>query len=203
MEHTTKIAEAKPFTIWSVEQPANLVVDGKLHTGEDRISSWRAEIEMSSSSLSTKDEYSKSQDRKYSNRKCHENCGCIAHNKWWLLRDSDVYAESISVAAQRIVMKSQRLAVSFLLILDKNSSMLNKNVMNSTGKAREGFLLGYSLKDICCDVKTERVMSTDGGECMGSVSTHEGNSTVTILTIGGLSGWRLVAFKWRQLDITL
>ena len=93
------------------------------------------------------------------------------------------------MAAQRIVMKSQRLAVSFLLILDKNSSMLNKNVMSSTGKAREGFLLGYSLKDnICCDVKTERVMSTDGGECMGSVSTHEGNSTVTVLTIGGLSG---------------
>ena len=61
------------------------------------------------------------------------------------------------------------------------------NIMNSTGKAREGFLLGYSLKDICCDVKTERVMSTDGGECMGSVSTHEGNSTVTILTIGGFA----------------
>ena len=39
--------------------------------------------------------------------------------------------------------------------------MLDKdqfNVMNSTGKAREGFLLGYSLKDICCDVKTEHVI---------------------------------------------
>ena len=39
--------------------------------------------------------------------------------------------------------------------------MLDKdqfNVMNSTGKAREGFLLGSSLKDICCDVKTEHVI---------------------------------------------
>ena len=32
------------------------------------------------------------------------------------------------------------------------------NVVNSTGKAREGFLLGSSLKDICCDVKTEHVI---------------------------------------------
>ena len=59
--------------------------------------------------------------------------------------------------------------------------------MNSTGRARE-FLLSYSLKDdISCNSKTDRVMSTDGGEYLGSVSTHEGNSTVTILTIGGLS----------------
>ena len=56
MEHTTKIAEAKLSIISSIGQPSNLVVK-KVQTDYGVFGSCRAKIEMSSSSLSTKDEY--------------------------------------------------------------------------------------------------------------------------------------------------
>ena len=81
MEHATKVAEAKPSIISSVGQPSGLVVNGKVHSDYGGFGSCKAEMRGRHPLCPQRMSINESPDRKYSNRKCHENCGCIAHNK--------------------------------------------------------------------------------------------------------------------------
>ena len=117
-----------------------------------------------------------SMGQKHSSENCQSSCCCIANtfrsdhivklcamgliclNQTLPIRRQLCLGREGSFAAYRACDKLAKFG-RFLFI---NIGQAQFNVPNSTGEARE-FLMSYSLNDyICCDVKTDRVMSAEG-----------------------------------------